>query len=244
LSDFIKSHKCVIGNDQDLRANKAWQAADPSVHQRGIDDTANNNGPVLWYKRFKGYPTAELLNVPKVTTETGWPSVGGLTPGIPEDAQAKVYLNVYLSQFARGFKHTFIYEMKDGQGSPGLTFGLFRNDNTPKPAAHFVHNLTSILVDLSKRATLGLLNYSVSGAPATFHDLLLQHSDGRFYLILWNERIPNDGGADDVTVDLGQAFPRVNLYDPTLGTGIQKAYGNVRVLPLTMKDHPVILELK
>ena len=47
----------------------------------------------------------------------------------------------------------------------------------------------------------GALNYSIPSEPATVHDLLLQKSNGTFYLAVWDER--STGIVDPITVNLG-----------------------------------------
>ena len=70
------------------------------------------------------------------------------------------------------------------------------------------------------------------------HDLLLQKSDGTFALVVWGERLK---GADEVTVQLGAAYPAVRVYDPTVGTEPVQTAGEVDSLKLTLSDHPLIL---
>jgi hypothetical protein len=67
-----------------------------------------------WRKGFAGYPNADLAKLPRVTTETGW--VTGGEKGLTQEQQGRLYLNLYLSQFTRGFKHTF-YMLRDAGGS-------------------------------------------------------------------------------------------------------------------------------
>ena len=88
-------------------------------------------------------------------------------------------------------------------------------DYTPKQAAHYLHNMTSILADSIDTADPGSINYSVIDQPATVHDLLLQKSDGKFELVVWGERFT--GGSDNVTINLGKSFSTVRIFDPTVG---------------------------
>jgi hypothetical protein len=57
---------------------------------------------------------------------------------------------------------------------------------------------------------------------------------------VWNDRVT---GTDAVTVTLGGTFPTVTVYDPTVGTAATQTLANVSSVPLTLGDHPVILEL-
>lgn len=238
--DFANAHNYVCSIFPDpVRPNQAWLASDPSVNQPGFDGEYGNNG-VTWGAKYAGYTPTQLLTLPKVTTETGWQTGSG-KGFVSEDTQGKVLLNTLLDQFKRGWAYTFFYELYDGGTSLG-TWGLFHSDKSPKLAATYFHNLTSALVDVSY-GSLGQLPYSFTG-PATVHDLLLQRSDGQFFLILWNERVPGDGGSDDIPLDLGQTFSSIDIYDPTVGTGIQRTYPSTRSLTLHLTDHPLILALK
>lgn len=178
------------------------------------------------------------MTLPRVTTETGI-TIGG---PITEQVQALLYLSVYLDQYKRGWKHTAIYLLRDRTDEGGnQTFGFYKPDYTPRLAATYLHNLTTILADKAFAAAPGKLNYSIPNQPAAMHDLLLQKSDGRFELAAWGERFT--GGSDNVTVNLGATFPSVSLYDPTLGTEPIQSLREVNSISLTLSNHPVIIEL-
>ncbi len=87
----------------------------------------------------------------------------------------------------------------------------------------------------------GSLNYSIPNETVTVHDLLLQRSDGTFYLVVWDERA--SGVMDNVTVNLGGSHASVNVYDPTNGTSAVQMLSNVSSVPLTLSDHPLILAI-
>jgi hypothetical protein len=145
------------------------------------------------------YSEADLAALPKVTTETGVTLGGPVT----EQVQASLYLSMYLAQFKRGWSYTCIYLLRDRTDEAGnQTFGFYRPDYSPRPAAVCLHNLTTILADRGSDRPGGVLPYSIPNRPATVHDLLLQKSDGTFELVLWGERFT--GGSDDVTVNLGR----------------------------------------
>ena len=57
-----------------LADNKTWNAADPTSACK-VDGLYGNYG-VTWAKHFRGYSEAELLTLPRVTTETGC-TIGG-----------------------------------------------------------------------------------------------------------------------------------------------------------------------
>ena len=139
--------------------------------------------------------------MPRVTTETGCTIDGPIT----EEIQALNLLSMYLDQFKRGWSHTAVYLLRDRTDEGGnQSFGFFKPDYTPRKAAVYLHNLTTILADRGSLAKPGQLNYSIAEQPATVHDMLLQKSDGTFELVVWGERLK---GSDDVTVHLGETVP-------------------------------------
>jgi hypothetical protein len=216
-----------------LADNKTWNAADPTSACK-VDGLYGNYG-VTWAKHFRGYSEADLLTLPRVTTETGCTVTGPVT----EQIQALNLLSMYLDQFKRGWGHTAVYLLRDRTDEAGdQSFGLFKADYTPRKAADYLHNLTTILADQGAPARPGQLNYSIPEQPPTVHDLLLEKSDGTFALVVWGERLK---GADDVTVHLGRTYPAVKVYDPTIGTEPIRDAGAVESLKLTLSDHPLIL---
>ena len=233
-ADYANTHNYVCGHSHQLVDNVAWNASDPTLN-------GDWDGPYVeyghtWHGGFSGYSNPDLLTLPKVTTETGWVTSG--TGAITEEQQARIFLNLYLSAFKQGFSYTFIYMLRDdpNQGY----WGLFDTSYNPKKSGTYLHNLTTLLADTGSRSP-GKLDYAISGEPATVHDLLLQKSDGTFALVVWDER--PTGGSDMVTVDLHTSRATVTVYDPTTGTSPSQSLQNVSAVPLTLSDHPVVLEL-
>lgn len=219
-----------------LHDNQTWIAADPGPACK-VDGLFGNYG-VTWKHRFKGYSESELATLPRVTTETGITIDGPIT----ERIQAILYLSAYLDQFKRGWKHTAIYLLRDRTDESGnQTFGFYRPDYTPRLAATYLHNLTTILADGTSTSKRGSLSYAITPQPPTVHDLLLQKSDGTFSLVVWNERFT--GGSDKVTVNFGTRVGSLKLFDPTLGASVLEAVKNWHSIDLTLSDHPVILEI-
>src|SRR6202000_3235956 len=97
---------------------------------------------------------------------------------VSEDQQGKIFLNIYLSQFKRGWFFTAWYELHDTEGGDSTGEGIYRSDWSAKPAATYMHNFTTVLADLTD-FTPGSLNYSIPSEPTTVHDLLLQKSNGK-----------------------------------------------------------------
>jgi hypothetical protein len=235
-ADFANVHNYIYHpNSPNVEDNKTWNAADPSPACK-VDGLYGEYGRT-WAHHYLGYSAADLVTLPRVTTETG----ATIERAVTEEIHALNLLSLYLDQFKRGWSHTAVYLLRDRVDETGnQQFGFYRPDYTPRKAAVYLHNLTSILADRGAISKPGRLNYSLSSQPATVHDLLLQKSDGTFALVIWDERVK---GTDSVTVDLGAAYTGVKLYDPTLGTAATQTLNRATTVPLTLSDHPIILAI-
>jgi len=241
FADYVNVHNYIYHpNSFGLEDNKTWNAADPTSACK-IDGLYGNHG-VTWGKHFRGYSETELLTLPRVTTETGCTIEGPIT----EEIQGLNLLSMYLDQFKRGWSHTAVYLLRDRTDEGGnQSFGFFKADYTPRKAALYLHNLTTVLADpvqdgKGARAEPGQLNYSLAEQPATVHEMLLQKSDGTFALVVWGERLK---GTDDVTVNLGGTYPTVKVYNPTIGTDPVQTVAKVDSLKLSLSNHPLIVAI-
>ncbi len=217
--------------------NKTWNVADPSAACR-VDGLYGNFGRT-WGQGFAGYPQPQLDALPRVTTETGAAVDGPVT----EHVQALNLLTLYLDQFARGWSHTAVYLLRDRTDEAGnQAFGFYRPDYTPRPAALYLHNLTTLLADVGpvrrSAAGTGALDYDVVAPQPTVHHLLLQRPDGAFQLIVWDERL---SGEDRVTVHLNARHGPVTVYDPTAGTLPARNAADLDSVELTLSDHPLVV---
>jgi hypothetical protein len=137
-------------------------------------------------------------SVPLIATETGYYT--GTGPGsIPEAVQGKYVPRTFAEYFRHAIVRTFWYELIDEAQhpvNPEASYGLLHNDLTPKPGYLALQSLISLLKDsdgngTEKQASLSY-GITVQAAPAFtrtqyVHDLLLQKSNGTFYLLLWHE---------------------------------------------------------
>jgi hypothetical protein len=234
FADAANVHNYIYHpNSSGLADNKTWNAADPTSACK-VDGLYGNHG-VTWARHFRGYPEAELSTLPRVTTETGCTIDGPIT----EQIQALNLLSMYLDQFKRGWSHTAVYLLRDRTDEGGnQSFGFFKADYSPRKAAVYLHNLTTVLADRGSLPKPGRLSYTITEQPPTVHEMLLQKSDGTFALVVWNERLK---GSDDVTIRLGAKCPTVQVYDPTTGAAPVRSLGAVDSLRLTLSDHPLIV---
>ena len=235
-ADYANCHNYFYHpSSPSLADNKTWNAADPTSACK-VDGLYGNYGRT-WARHYRGYSEAELLTLPKVTTETGC-QVGGV---VTEEIHALNLLSMYLDQFKRGWSYTSVYLLRDRADEAGnQRFGFYRPDYTPRKAALYLHNLTTILADKGELREPGNLDYSIPDEPATVHDMLLQNSDGTFQLVVWGERVK---GADRVTVHLGGTHASVKVYDPTIGTEPVQTHDSVNSLTLTLGDHPLVVAI-
>ena len=233
-ADYANVHNYIYHPNAPVPAdNKTWNVADPGPACK-VDGLYGNYGRT-WAKHFPGYSEAELSRLPRVTTETGC----AIDKNVTEEMQALNLMSLYLDQFKRGWSYTSAYLLRDRTDEAGnQTFGFYKRDYSPRRAAIYFHNLTTILADSGALATPGQLDYSIPNESETVHDMLLQRSDGTFQLIVWGERLT---GEDRVVVRLGGTHALVKIYDPTAGTEPVRTYDKADSLELVLSNHPLIV---
>lgn len=233
-ADYANVHNYIYHfNSPGPTDNKTWNAADPTAASK-VDGLFGNFG-ITWARKFRGYTQEQLNVLPRVTTETGVAIEGPIT----EQMHGLNLMNIYLAQFKRGFAYTSVYLLRDRTDEGGTqSFGFYKKNYTPRKAAIFLHNLTTILEDKAHLADPGQLDFTIISQPRTVHELLLQHSDGKFQLIIWGERLT---GHDHVTVHFGVTHASVKLFDPTIGVEAIQSLADVKSLELTLNDHPIVI---
>jgi hypothetical protein len=234
-ADYANTHNYVCDHLTNVIDNTAWGAENPALN--GIwDGLYVEYGHTWWSPGYNGYSSNQLAALPRVTTETGWVTSG--SGAITEDQQGKLFLDLYLAAFKRGWSYTFIYMLHDdpNQGY----WGFVHTDYSAKPSATYLHNLTTILADKASVTIPGSLNYAIPNEPATVHDLLLQKSNGMFELVVWGEQV---SGSNNVAVNLGGMASSASIYDPTLGTSATQTLTNVTSVSLTLANYPLVVEI-
>ena len=185
------------------------------------------------------YATVTMLNAdaqipapgrPVITTELGWDDNYN-----SQAAVAKAMLNGIMDCVLTKNYKVYLYALfNDGAGK----FGLMNTDGTAKPAGAALHNLTTLLADTGP-ATFkpSALSYQLSSL--TNSSLLLQKTDGAYWLAVWDET----AGAAAVTLSLASAAQTVQVYDPLNGTNVIQAASNTSSVTLNVDDHPLLVRI-
>jgi hypothetical protein len=123
---------------------------------------------------------------PSIVTETGYIANPVVTPyTLPQDVEAKYAQRTLLEMFNAGIKRTYFYELVDEVSSND--YGLMTSNVAPKLAYTAVANLLGLLEDPGPSFIPGALSFTLIGAAADVHQLLLQKRNGDYYLVLWIE---------------------------------------------------------
>jgi hypothetical protein len=206
------------------------------------------------------YLNANLATVPAgkpfVVTETGYATLPGAAGGVDPSVQAIYDLDAVFDAKAAGAATVFLYELLDAYPDPSATlagnhFGLFDYANQPKPAATALHNLTAILSGGQAGAATGGLSFSIAGADATAHALLLQKATNRFDLVLWDEQPLWNAATHHAiapvvhteAIRFARLMSSVDVYDPMQGSAPIAQYHDVASLSLAVGADPLIVEV-
>lgn len=202
---------------------------------------------------------------PMAATETGYST---FNDGQSELIQSKYMPRLFAEYFRLGMKRTYSYEFIDEFADDANTnreahFGLLRRNLAPKPAYTALRNLIQLLSEPNMRADFqpGSLDFQLDVKPAGeytrtqyLHHLLLQKSDGDFYLLLWHEVSAEDASAHPhrpivppdmpVTVTVNTPLKSAQLYLPNDSTEpVQTWSDRPHQIALQVPDRLTILRL-
>lgn len=199
------------------------------------DSKGNSYGSFAWWLDEANIDGPGL---PSEITETGYiSSETTSTPfTVPESVEASYAPRTLLLAYKNGSKETFLYELLDEVSSPG--YGMMNADLSPKPAFTAVKNLLSTLGDRGGAIKLGSLEYQLTGGDANLDHLLLEKSDGSYWLVLWLEKpswdpvnaAPVHVTPEDITLELNGAYNATTAYQ-------FDSSGNVNPVNLTMNTY-------
>ena len=167
---------------------------------------------IAWYYGQGNFPSANIDEFPfafdvyalpfapkpMMATETGYSTnVGGVSESAHARYMPRLFCEYFRKGIARAYSYEFIDEFEDkAETNREAHFGLLRRDLTPKPAYTAVKNMIAILQEKGVAASFkpSSLDFSLQVTPVPnydkiqyVHHLLLQKSDGDFYLALWHE---------------------------------------------------------
>ena len=127
-------------------------------------------------------------------TETGYSTAVDTGKGVPEDVQAKYLLVLAARALRDDVPLTFFYQLVDDRARPDWSYflGLYRNDWTPKPAAHAFHHLTRLLRGEHDKSATGnrgarTTKFALGGDAQGVESLALRRDDGSIAILLWRE---------------------------------------------------------
>jgi hypothetical protein len=211
------------------------------------------------------FPGAETV---AMVSNTGWGrpvwyTESGYTQGSGVNSlksMAKTIPRLVCQNFKNGVRRTFLHEFAD---AGGFTF-LSPTDASPLPHFHTLKNLISLTKDATWNATsktwafptynLGQLDFSLYGNNLNVESLLLQKSNGKYYLLLWQEVDVYENGADvtnankTVRVQLNANVSSVKQYtlynegNPGAAmTGTE--LGTNSIFDVSVPDHIIALEI-
>lgn len=198
---------------------------------------------------------------PAAVTAFGWNQAVGSGYGSCSPATAAAYvLMAIFDMYAAGCPWYIWNGLIDDVASEGSSSkGLFTDTGTPRPSATAVRNLFSLLSDGASNATsfgTGKLNYTLTNLPANSgqnggYQMLLQKSDGTFWLALWNEQPLNDAstGADltvapvNVTLSLGTTPTSITVYDPSVSANPVQSAGAVSSLTISLPARVILVKI-
>lgn len=122
-----------------------------------------------------------------IATETGYLTTAGTVhPGqVPEWVAGTYAPRLVLEFFKHGIKRTYFYELVDDPNTTNTGYGLLRYDLSPKPAFTAISNLLTLLRDVNTPFTPGSLQYTLTGNTSGVETMLIQKSNGTFWLAIW-----------------------------------------------------------
>ncbi len=210
---------------------------------------------------------------PVVVTESGYHTatganltIGGVQPGVSEQAEAKYLPRHFAEYFNEGIRRTFTYEFvdefPDESTNAEASFGIIHRDLTPKPAYSALKRLISVLHEATWNAATKqwtkpafvphALDYDLSDDTKNVHHTLLQKADGTFYLLLWQEVSSYDTRAQKdisntpvaVTLKLSTRIASATAFGIGETTNPQENWRDPQTISLRVPDEVLVVELK
>ncbi len=196
---------------------------------------------------------------PLMSTETGYYNNPVQFGWIPEHLAAKYIPRLYAEYFNRGIERTYLYELANqgpNTANREENFGLLRFDHSEKPAFTALRNLIDLVEEPGVALfTAGSLDYTLTGGTSAVHHTLLEKSDGKFYLMLWQEvpvfnRVANNNQGSEitnaplsVTLTLNTDIAQARIFQPNNSSNPMATYSHPGVIGLSVPDQMLVVEL-
>lgn len=238
----------------------------------GLVDVGNihaypgGRAPEITLPLYVGYVQPQYPKMKYAITETGYHSALNNPPNKHKPASRRaeaIYmprlcLEYFRCGIVRSYKYQFIDDrtedeaQKRGQPVQEAHFGYVDYDLQPKPSYHAVKNLLTILRDQNRKDFQPQsLRYSVEGPKHELRHLLLQKSDGDFYLAVWRAvAVWDENARQDVPVQrvpvevrLPAAAKIVRIYRPTQSAEPVKTEENADRILLVLEAEAVVLQI-
>lgn len=214
-----------------------------------LDSEGNSYGSFDWWL---DQAAIDAPGTPSVITETGYLAYPATTTPftIPESVQASYAPRTLLVAFKHGIRKTYTYELLDEVSSPG--YGLLSSDLSPRPAFYALKNLLNTLSDSGTSSfTPGQLHYSLTGGDASLNHLLLEKSDGSFWLVLWLEvpswdpvkAAPVSVSPETVSLELPSTYPAPTAYQFDINGNISRTTLSGNPASLNISDQITIIQI-
>lgn len=197
----VTAHILVVAPNFDNEQDPTLppKVGDMSQHVDEGDIHGTNGGDAQTDPYFaQVMPAARVLagpTKPLVNTEGGYSygtdsTAQGHGVPLPPAAVLTDVMHYYLEDFAHEIVHSDIYQLVNGNpnGDWGDRFGLLNDDYSPTPVYNAVKALTDLLRDPGAGAPApGSLAFALNGADANTRSILLQKTDGSFWLAVWEQ---------------------------------------------------------
>ncbi|HAI11728.1 MAG TPA: hypothetical protein DCM28_08485 [Phycisphaerales bacterium] len=215
----------------------------------------------LWLKNPKNNDMPIIVSEVGYHTYTNQPG----HPGISEMAFGKYAPRIFAEYFKQGIMRTYLYQLRDD--IPPVNppkpmeyyFGLVDLNGNKRQPYWRIKNMITLLSDTTTwngsswnypNFTAGAMDYTLTGETQNVRQLLLQKSNGEFYLLLWQEVSSYDYSTHTdisnpnavVSLNINTPIERVEtfLLDSTTA---KASYSNHRSITLNVPDEVMVVRL-
>ncbi|MEM8722307.1 MAG: hypothetical protein AAGE84_23945 [Cyanobacteria bacterium P01_G01_bin.39] len=195
-------------------------------------------------------------------TETGYNK-----ESVTRRAKAKYLPRIYANYYLQGqIEKTFLYKLLSAT-RPETSFGIIDTNLQPTPAYYAIKNMISLLKEANWNKNTqswqypdfepSSLKFTFEGDDTDIKHLLLQKSDGTFYLLVWQEVYVYDDQTeqdlinrdrmidfqlDGTTIEKANKYLLYNESNPAAELSPSKTWTDLSNISLSVPDHILVLE--